>query len=488
MEQTPNLNLNQIELDDYIRDFVNHQFNDNMEKLDNAIQTLKTNSHYHENMKALEIIKKSNNLNSTEANDIDAWNKCINDINDILAQLELLEQIKEKLDSFSDHIKNYNNPHKVKAEQITDLTEFINNLLNDILTDIHLKGSPTVDTPNNESASNKQIINIEYLENELKKLKEGDYWHKHDNKLTLDDITPELLKAWNNAVDKWNSSEDDTAKTLRDDINEIDETLDNHVKNTTTNPHKVTKDQVGLSNVDNLSLEEILHDVILTGIPTLSEDADPKLNEENNLRIASIGYVKKLLDNDGTDLQVLYGVCNTNPELKLKHIEVEGFTSFANNFILNIRFENGFTINDSDPIYIHIVGTENIEQNHIPFLFDNLMNISTLYEDLNDTITCCRTNGIIQVIYLKNIGPYGSFIIPMMQENLATIYLRKNSGGFTWRVYKRHEIGFIVDEEGDGTITGKDVIPVVDENSDIIFGGIARTKVDEEGDGTFSEF
>lgn len=469
MEKTPNLNLNQIELNDYIRNFVGDaiigQFNQNMTILDDLLQKLKDMSHGHDNIFELNKIKPGK---------VDEWNQCVSDINNILEKLKVLSSIQSQLDDLSDHVRDFNNPHKVTADQL-GVGDFKDKTIEEILTNTRLIGTPTTPTPKNP-INELQIVNIEYLNDVINSLKNDDYWHKHENKSILDKINQESLDAWNEAVNKWNASSKDTAKTLRDDINKINNDLNDHI-NDKNNPHEVSKEDVGLGKVDNLSRNEILDNVNLTGEPTLDADAVPNIDEENDLRIANIGYVKKLLENDGTDLPVLYGTCNTNPEINIKHITVSGFTNFENNFILNIRFLEGFIIpNNDDTILIHIEGTENIDENQKSLGIDSLINIAELYTMTNEPITCCGKDGVIQTIYLKDLD---RFVIPMIQENLGTLYLRKNgtNNGFQWRVYKRG-IEFIVDSAGDGTFDDPLIVPIIDENNKLIFEGLSSYNID----------
>ena len=79
--------------------------------------------------------------------------------------------------------------------------------------------------------------------------------------------------------------------------------------NRTDNPHKVTKSQVGLSNVENKTVAQILASAALTGTPT----APTAVAGVSNTQIANTQYVNTAISNAiaASDAMIFKGTLGT---------------------------------------------------------------------------------------------------------------------------------------------------------------------------------
>ena len=105
------------------------------------------------------------------------------------------------------------------------------------------------------------------------------------------------------------------------------------------NPHQVTKDQVGLGNVDNTSdLDKPISNAVQYQINSLNQ----KMNSEKHPLVCSLNYYNYLVESNLLDSSVIYFVGNQN-------------RSWANSFELD---QSGITSPYSDNEILYINGTE----------------------------------------------------------------------------------------------------------------------------------
>ena len=153
---------------------------------------------------------------------------------------EAIKEVKDSIISsgtdLSAHIKDYTNPHRVTKDQVglgnVDNTADIDKPVSTATQKELDKLDAKIDKINTDQGSD--------LSAHLK-----DYNNPH--KVTKDQVG---LGNVDNTSDKEKPISDATQKAIDDAIASGNTALDNHA-NRTDNPHKVTKDQVGLGNVDN---------------------------------------------------------------------------------------------------------------------------------------------------------------------------------------------------------------------------------------------
>ena len=153
---------------------------------------------------------------------------------------EAIKEVKDSIISsgtdLSAHIKDYTNPHRVTKDQVglgnVDNTADIDKPVSTATQKELDKLDAKIDKINTDQGTD--------LSDHLK-----DYNNPH--KVTKDQVG---LGKVDNTSDKEKPISDATQKAIDDAIASGNTALDNHA-NRTDNPHKVTKDQVGLGNVDN---------------------------------------------------------------------------------------------------------------------------------------------------------------------------------------------------------------------------------------------
>ena len=153
---------------------------------------------------------------------------------------EAIKEVKDSIISsgtdLSAHIKDYTNPHRVTKDQVglgnVDNTADIDKPVSTATQKELDKLDAKIDKINTDQGTD--------LSDHLK-----DYNNPH--KVTKDQVG---LGNVDNTSDKEKPISDATQKAIDDAIASGNTALDNHA-NRTDNPHKVTKDQVGLGNVDN---------------------------------------------------------------------------------------------------------------------------------------------------------------------------------------------------------------------------------------------
>ena len=143
---------------------------------------------------------------------------------------------KATTDKVDSHVIDYNNPHKVDKAQVG-----LSNV--DNTSDKDKPVSDATLTIINEVKESISSGNTTITGNLNKHI--SDYNNPH--KVTKDQVG---LGNVDNTSDKEKPISDATQKAIDDAIASGNTALDNHA-NRTDNPHKVTKDQVGLGNVDN---------------------------------------------------------------------------------------------------------------------------------------------------------------------------------------------------------------------------------------------
>lgn len=192
---------------------------------------------------------------------------------------------------FEAHTDDKENPHNVTAEQI-----FPDNAAT-------LKTITAQDKENYDAAS------------EVK--------HTHENKSVLDTITQALITGWNNAV--------------------------SHITNK-SNPHSVTKAQVGLGNVTNESKATMFTSPNFTGTPTAVTPA----SSNNSNRVATTAFVMNAIE----DLKKLIGnayIADTIRSVDIEVCRVQNWGHSEYRYCLitciGCTLKNGDYISNSDPKY-----------------------------------------------------------------------------------------------------------------------------------------
>lgn len=139
----------------------------------------------------------------------------------------------------TDHIRDHNNPHMVTADQVGAYTK---DKINELLEEINSNSSTSTDTIKESISEIKQDLSdhIHDYDNPHKITKAQVGLDKVDN---TSDIEKPISLAVQEALNNININISD--KASQKDL--MDHVLDH------TNPHMVTKEQIGLGNVDNTS-------------------------------------------------------------------------------------------------------------------------------------------------------------------------------------------------------------------------------------------
>lgn len=165
--------------------------------------------------------------------DTELDNKITNEVSRATAAEKIIE------DNLSNHIKDYNNPHKVTAAQLGVYTK---DEINDKIADLNSTSNGTISDINKE---------IDDLQDELN-LHIKDYSNPH--KITKAQIGLDKVDNTTDLEKPISVAMQGALNTINIELSQKAEATDftDHIIDN-TNPHKVTKEQVGLSNVDNTS-------------------------------------------------------------------------------------------------------------------------------------------------------------------------------------------------------------------------------------------
>jgi len=164
---------------------------------------------------------------------------------------------KETTDKVNSHISDFNNPHKVTAEQVG-----LGNVDNtsDINKPVSTAQQEALDAVNKEVSEHKADKNNPH---EVTKAQVG---------LGNVDNTADLDKPVSNATQEL---VDNTKK-------ELDTKIDNHTSDF-NNPHKVTKEQVGLGNVDNTAdLDKPVSNATQELVDNTKKELDTKIDNHTS--------------------------------------------------------------------------------------------------------------------------------------------------------------------------------------------------------------
>ena len=184
------------------------------------------------------------------------------------ATQELVDDTKKELDTkISNHVKDLNNPHQVTKEQVglgnVDNTADVNkpvSVAQQALVD-STKAELKQEISGVENTINNHVIN-KNNPHEVNKLQIG-----LGNVDNTSDIDKPVSTAQQSALDKLRSD-------LESVIGSTESDLSSHLKDY-SNPHKVTKDQVGLGKVDNTSdLEKPVSKATQEAINTVQSNLD----------------------------------------------------------------------------------------------------------------------------------------------------------------------------------------------------------------------
>lgn len=117
-------------------------------------------------------------------------------------------------------------------------------------------------------------------------------------------------------VDNTSDADKPVSAAQAEAIQEVQDDLDSH-KSNVSNPHSVTKAQVGLGNVDNESKATMFTSPVFTGIPTAPTPA----STVDNTQIATTAFVKSVINKQiaGNDAMIFKGVINSNSDLPATH-------------------------------------------------------------------------------------------------------------------------------------------------------------------------
>ena len=213
-------------------------------------------NHSYVDMKVAELIAEELDSNPDMLNTLKELSQALgNDENFATTVTNLISSVESKLNI---HVADKNNPHQVNWEQVIGLKEKLEegNATQELL-EKHMKN--LVDSNGNELPEGQQ---------------------KNPHNVTIDDI-PGLK----DALDKGSSDNENT-----------DDNLNKHIIDY-NNPHKVTKEQVGLSNVDNTSdKDKPISDAVQEALDQLDGKFDDiKLDdyytkEESNAKFVPFNY------------------------------------------------------------------------------------------------------------------------------------------------------------------------------------------------------
>lgn len=117
-------------------------------------------------------------------------------------------------------------------------------------------------------------------------------------------------------VDNTSDADKPVSTAQAEAIQEVQDDLDSH-KSNVSNPHSVTKAQVGLGNVDNESKATMFTSPVFTGTPTAPTPA----STVDNTQIATTAFVKSAINKQiaGNDAMIFKGVINSNSDLPATH-------------------------------------------------------------------------------------------------------------------------------------------------------------------------
>ncbi len=140
-------------------------------------------------------------------------------------------------------ISNINSSINTLSDKIDDVLSYAQNEINNILN------SQQELSKKLEVEISRAVQRENYIETRL-----TDHIRDHNNPhmVTADQVNAYTKDKVDELLDSIKSSSSDNTDSLKDNINEIKQDLNNHI-NDYDNPHKVTKSQIGLDKVDNTS-------------------------------------------------------------------------------------------------------------------------------------------------------------------------------------------------------------------------------------------
>ena len=199
-----------------------------------------------------------------------------------VAQQAAINKVKDSVSEVSTdlgtHIKDYNNPHRVTKEQVglgkvdntSDLEKPISTAQQEAIKNLESSIELTKETVSNYTISGHKISENPTLTKEDVGL--GNVDNTSDINKPISHLTQDALDALSGRIDSINQTTGENLTTHLVDYN---------------NPHKVTKDQVGLGNVENLApadlpVSEATQEAINDLREELSNASDAHLADHNN--------------------------------------------------------------------------------------------------------------------------------------------------------------------------------------------------------------